>query len=136
MVPFISFLFHLSFILLLHQDTMKNLLDPLDMKNTLHLHYCILFMLYRFTFFNLVAQMLTLHYILRNVGDGFFFPQAQYKNLLIQAEMMELRTRVSEGLMIKFIIRLHIFSFDKIFKLPEESDVIMQISAGRVAGRG
>ena len=63
MVPFISFLFHLSFILLLHQDTMKNLLDPLDMKNTLHLHYCILFMLYRFTFFNLVCSNahITLH---------------------------------------------------------------------------
>ena len=29
-------------------------------------------------------------------GDGFSFLQAQYKNLLIQAEMMELRTRVSK----------------------------------------
>ena len=41
-----------------------------------------------------------------------------------------------KGLAITFIIRLHILSFDKIFKLPDESDVIMQISAGRVAGRG
>ena len=89
-----SYFIYLSSFCCTKTKTQKNLLDPLDMKT--HYIYNIAFYLCCTAshFSTLYAQMLTLHYILRIVGDGFFFPQAQYKNLLIQAEMMELRTRV------------------------------------------
>ena len=92
-----SYFIYLSSFCCTKTKTQKNLLDPLDMKT--HYIYNIAFYLcctasYFSTLCSNAHITLPLHYTLRNVGDGIFFPQAQYKNLLIQAEMMELRTRV------------------------------------------